>query len=357
MAELTLQCKKQLSNFELDVDITIPLQGVTALFGHSGAGKSTLVNMIAGLIEPDEGRIELADRVLYDGRKSRHCQPHKRNIGYVFQESRLFPHMSVDKNLRYGMNRASVERFNEIVGLLGLETLLCHYPRQLSGGEKQRVAIGRALLSEPSLLILDEPLASLDQARKTEVLRYLRAMVHLTQIPVIFISHDQDEVMYLADHMVLMEAGKVVNFGSVFEVWNSLPLALQQRHAMLSSLLTATISGKHPDYSLSCADADGQQIWLKGQYLTNTAVRLKVAASDVAIARKKPEMTSVRNILFGNIVSIEQMGESAELIVRLEEQHIRVLITCWALDQLALRTGEQVYLLIKAVSVVASATE
>src|SRR6202041_392092 len=218
---LEVAAKKQRGAFLLDAKFELPTPGVVALFGRSGCGKSTLVNVIAGLLKADRGRVALNDAVLLDTARRIDVPPERRRIGYVFQDARLFPHLSVAANLRYAEKRAPVRRYvslPKVAALLDLDPLMQRRTHQLSGGERQRVAIGRALLSQPRLLLLDEPLASLDASRREEVLPYLETLRDQLVIPMVYVSHDFDEVLRLATHVVLMESGRTIAQGGVGEM-------------------------------------------------------------------------------------------------------------------------------------------
>jgi molybdate transport system ATP-binding protein len=214
-----VRVQKQQDGFYLDVAFAVEETGVTALFGPSGAGKTSVVNMVAGLSRPDQGRITIGDRCCFDGETGIHLPPEKRRIGYVFQEARLFPHLTVLANLTFGMNRLKPsDRFvgvEPVVSLLGIESLLKRRPARLSGGEKQRVAIGRALLCSPQLLLMDEPLASLDQARKEELLPYIRTLSTRFRIPILYVSHQMEEIACVADSLVRLENGRVIEHSPV----------------------------------------------------------------------------------------------------------------------------------------------
>jgi len=218
---LNLQLKKQRGDFVLDVSIEAPTPGIIALFGRSGCGKSTLVNLVAGLLKPDAGRVELDGTTLSDVSADSKVPIEARRIGYVFQDARLFPHFTVLGNLRYGLKRTRINIAigeEETIALLGLQPLLARHPHQLSGGEKQRVALGRALLSQPRLLLLDEPLASLDVARREEVLPYLERLRDRLEVPMVYVSHQFDEVLRLATHVVVLENGRVTASGNINSV-------------------------------------------------------------------------------------------------------------------------------------------
>lgn len=215
---IRLAAKLRRDAFALDVDVELPGSGVTALFGPSGAGKSTIIDIVAGLVKPPQGTIVVNDVVYFDSDAGIDLPPEQRRVGYVFQDARLFPHISVEANLQYGQKRrAEADRiagFDEVVELLGIAHLLTRRPATLSGGEKQRVAIGRALLAGPRLLLLDEPLASLDAARKAEILPYLQRLRARFALPMLYVSHVWAEVELLADHVVRLEAGRVVEQGT-----------------------------------------------------------------------------------------------------------------------------------------------
>jgi molybdate transport system ATP-binding protein len=214
---LDIDVKRKQGNFSIDIAFKGNRSGVTALFGSSGAGKTSIVNMVAGLSKPDAGRVAVGDRVLFDAKHHVNLPPEKRRIGYVFQDGRLLPHLSVKRNLTYGMNLTPLNqryvKFGQVVELLGIGHLLNRRPAKLSGGEKQRVAIGRALLTSPALLLMDEPLASLDADRKNEVLPFITRMSREFSIPILYVTHNMDEILHLASRMVILENGRVLAAG------------------------------------------------------------------------------------------------------------------------------------------------
>lgn len=225
---LEIRLRKRLGDFRIDAAFSTEVAGVTALFGTSGAGKTSVINMVAGLIPPDDGLVAVNGLMLFDSSQSLDLPPERRRCGYVFQDGRLFPHLTVKANLTYGMRLVPrSERyvsFEQVVELLGIVHLLARRPAKLSGGEKQRVAIGRALLTSPSLLLMDEPLASLDAARKGEVLPFIARLPREFSIPILYVSHSLDEILNLADTVVLLESGKVVATGSVEDLMSRLDL-------------------------------------------------------------------------------------------------------------------------------------
>lgn len=214
---LNIHLNKRLGQMYLQVQLQLPSEGITVFFGLSGSGKTSLINLISGLLTPDSGNIRLNDRTLVDTAQGINLKPNKRNIGYVFQEPRLFPHYRVKGNLQYGMKQDDPEQFARIVSLLGIEHLLKRYPLTLSGGEKQRVSIGRALLSSPEMLLMDEPLSALDLPRKRELLDYLENLTRQIQIPILYVTHSLDELLALADRVVMFENGNVRLFDNIEE--------------------------------------------------------------------------------------------------------------------------------------------
>jgi molybdate transport system ATP-binding protein len=220
---LIVQLTKRRDEFILDVGFAAPTPGITALFGRSGCGKSTAIELIAGLLSPDAGKIQVDDDVLVDSTRGIDVAAHHRRVGVVFQNARLFPHLSVRGNLDYGAKRASRHlprpvKFDDVVSLLGLESLLARRPRELSGGEQQRVALGRALLAQPRLLLLDEPLASLDAARKAEILPYLERLRDEAKIPMVYVSHQADEIRRIASRVVRIDGGRVAGIGGLEQI-------------------------------------------------------------------------------------------------------------------------------------------
>ena len=340
----------------LEATFAAPTPGVIALFGRSGSGKTTLVNIISGLSAPDAGDIRLDEDVLTDTGASIAVPVERRRTGYVFQDARLFPHLNVTGNLRYGEKRAraapQVIGFDEVVTLLGLTQFLQRRPRELSGGERQRVALGRALLSQPRLLLLDEPLASLDLARREEVLPYLEALRDHLAIPMVYVSHQFDEVLRLATHVVLLEAGRVLAQGPVNEV--SLRPELQS--IVGPDLVGAVLEGLVTRLDPASGSADlavGRgtlQVSLR-DVPVGSRVRLQLLARDVILATQPVQGLSVRNALASTVTAISNDDYGA-VLVRLDVGGETVLarITQNALQALKLRPGDAVWTLVKAVS-------
>ncbi|MBB5704505.1 molybdate transport system ATP-binding protein [Ochrobactrum daejeonense] len=326
--------------------------GVTALFGHSGAGKTTLLKMIAGTLRPDSGRIAVGDFVLLDTQKGIDLPPENRRIGYVFQDARLFPHMNVRRNLTYARwagKRRSLRSFDEVVALLGIDRLLDRRPATLSGGERQRVAIGRALLSDPALLLLDEPLSSLDHARRQEILPFIEKLRDESRVPVVYVSHEIDEVARLADEIVLLAAGRVTANGAAAKIF---PLIDAESDGG-GVLLEGTVSAYDERYKLAEIDLGGATFQLSDAGLKpDMHVRLRVRARDVSIARKIPEAISIRNLLPVTVTGIEAgEGPNAHVSLDFDGRRLGARLTRRSVDDLALRVGDEAVALVKAVSV------
>jgi molybdate transport system ATP-binding protein len=346
---------KRRDGFTLHAQLEAPTPGVVALFGRSGCGKTTLVNLISGLLEPDEGRVELDGTVLTDTDAGISVPVERRRIGYVFQDARLFPHLSVLANLRYGEKRAAaaprVIVFDEVIALLGIESLLRRRPHQLSGGERQRVALGRALLSQPALLLLDEPLAALDSARREEVLPYLEALRDRLSIPMVYVSHQFDEVLRLATHVVLMEAGQVVAQGSLTEV----SLRPELRSIVGPEAVGAVLDGRVARVDANLTDlqvGNGVlRISLK-EARVGAPVRVQILARDVIVATQPPHGLSVRNALEGTISGLMEERHDDAVLVSVDIGGASLLsrVTLEAVTALGLEPGMRVWALVKAVS-------
>ncbi|OBT07974.1 molybdenum ABC transporter ATP-binding protein [Vibrio sp. UCD-FRSSP16_10] len=334
----------------------LPEKGVTAVFGRSGSGKSTLLNVLSGLLIPDCGEITFNQRLILDTKKDHHLPVWKRKVAMVFQDARLFPHLTIKKNLLFGAPKQSTSiRFNELCSLLGIEHLLDAKPNTLSGGEKQRVAIARALLSEPELLLMDEPLASLDLPRKREVIRYLNQLSNNIDIPIVYVTHSLEEVMHLADHLLVLESGKVVDFGSVEEVWNGQSLALWQEGERYSTLLSATVAERHAKYAMREMSVAGHCFWVPDQGLcekVSSNMRIRIDAQDVSVTLSPSEQSSIRNVIPVTISEISRLNEHSNLLTLNlgNELLLKSILTQWATQELDLEVGKKVYAQVKGVS-------
>lgn len=352
---LHIDVKKQLGTLPLEAHLDIPSQGVTALFGLSGSGKSSLINLVSGLINPDEGVISLNDRELFNSVENVCVPINQRNIGYVFQDARLFPHYTVNGNLRYGMKNTSKDEFNYIVELLGIGHLLKRYPITLSGGEKQRVAIGRALLTDPEILLMDEPLSALDLPRKRELMNYLERLSKEINIPILYVTHSLDELLRLAEWVILLTNGKVEAYDVLENIWDS-PLFLPwKQENEQSAVLSLPIFMHNPSYKMTALSIGDQNIWINQvEAQINEKVRICIHSSDVSISLNKVEQSSIRNILYGRIVNILELENRVDLKLDIGGKHLWASISKWSFHDLALQVGQLVYAQIKAISVMSA---
>lgn len=350
--------------FALDAEFAVGT-GVTALFGPSGSGKSTVVNAVAGLLAPDAGRIVVDGDVLFDSAAGVAVPTWRRRVGYVFQDARLLPHLSVRHNLLFGrwLRRREIAAagtgaiaLEHVVDVLNLGHLLGRRPAALSGGEKQRVGIGRALLSCPRLLLMDEPLASLDHARRLEVLDYLNRIRHELRLPVLYVTHAVDEVMRLADQVVLFQEGKSVAQGAPADVLNLHRDSLEGSAEAPGTVLETRIVGHDAAYGLTeltLGDArQGHRLRVPrvaGE--TGDVCRMLVRARDVAIATSMPIDSSVLNVLPARVAGLRDLGDAVEVRAQIDGgPAIQARITRYSADRLQLMVGRDIYLLIKSVA-------
>jgi len=331
-------------------------EGVTALFGRSGAGKTSVVNAIAGILRPDRGRIAIDGEVLFDSERGIDVPTPRRRVGYVFQEGRLFPHLNVRQNLRYARlfsaEARRSDRFERVVGLLGLAQLLERRPANLSGGEKQRVAIGRALLSNPRLLLLDEPLASLDAHRRNEIMQYIELMRDEVKIPIVYVSHAVEEVVRLADTVVLMSAGEVAAVGTAEEVMGRTDLRPAAGTFEGGAVIDARVVGQDMQYDLATLAFDGGTLTVTDvDALVGEPVRVRIRARDVSIALERPQRISIQNVIGGRITAVgPERGGVVDVSIAIGAITLRSRITARAARQLGLAPGLEIYALVKAVS-------
>ena len=345
-----------LGAFRLEADFQVPAAGVLALFGRSGAGKTTLVNILAGLAKPDRGRIAFAGQRLFDSTAGIDLPPERRRIGYVFQEGRLFPHLDVRRNLLYGWQRAPQSepgfRLETILELLGIGQLLRRRPANLSGGEKQRVAIGRALLSKPRLLLLDEPLAALDAERKAEILPFIERLRDELQLPIVYVSHDSGEILRLADHVLILEQGRIAAAGGVAEVFGSPALQRLVGEEDAGAVLEARVASHDDDFNLSrLAIKGGVLVVPRVAAAPGATLRLRIRARDVSIALERPRQISILNVIPARVRAIHPT-EGAHVDVELDAgSALWARITARSARDLGLSEGRGVYAMVKAVSV------
>ena len=352
---LQVAANKRLGAFTLNARFELPTPGVVALFGRSGCGKSTLINVIAGLLDADSGRVALDDVVLLDTAQRVDVPPQRRRIGYVFQESRLFPHFDVAGNLRYAARRAGSPKFvgfDLVVDLLDLRLLMNRRVHQLSGGERQRVAIGRALLSQPRLLLLDEPLASLDASRREEVLPYLEILRDQLAIPMVYVSHNFDEVLRLATHLVLMERGTTTAQGGIGEMSLNPGVRAIIGADAVGAIVEGTVLGTDPASGLTRIGVGGGELNVRSAAAAAGAkLRVQLLARDLIVATREPQQLSVRNILTGVVTAVTGDEGDADLIaIDIGGTIIMARVTRAATRELKLTAGLPVWALVKAVS-------
>lgn len=345
---------KRLDAFALDVAFKAG-GGVTALFGRSGAGKSTMVKAIAGLVRPDRGRIKIGETVLFDSALGVNVPAQRRRAGVVFQDGRLFPHLTVQQNLLYGFSRARGERpidAESVIGVLGVEALLARRPVTLSGGERQRVAVGRALLAQPRVLLMDEPLASLDAARKAEVLPYLEALNARFGIPIIYVTHDADEVLRLASDVVLLANGKAVVSGPLGEVTSRLDLPTEAETLGLGAILDGRVESHDAARGLTVVATPAGAFRLPLlQRDVGARVAIRVAARDVSLALVRPDAISVQNMF--DVVVEETRAPTphvARLTLKAGQGRLVAELTADAVARLQLVPGAKAVALVKSVA-------
>ena len=345
------------AGFSLDAELAVAETGIMALFGRSGSGKTSLLNMIAGLLRPDAGRIVVADRVLFDSAAGVDVPPERRRLGYVFQDARLFPHLNVRANLIYGMRRLAVaERrvgLDQVVALLDIESLLERRPARLSGGEKQRVAIGRALLASPGMLLMDEPLASLDAPRKAEILPFIERLHGELAMPIVYVSHAVEEVLRLADAIAVMAEGRVCACGAVDEIASRPDLA-DTGLGEVGTVISARIAGHDEAIGITEIETAAGRLRI-GRLAApvGASLRLRLRARDVALSLDAPGRTSVLNVFSGTVAAIEPRAEGIVEVAVEIAPGLRIWseVTRLALANLALAPGTPVHALIKGVAI------
>jgi molybdate transport system ATP-binding protein len=352
---LAVDVTHRLGRFTLEARFTSEGK-LTAFFGPSGSGKTSLLNIIAGILRPDQGSIVLNDRILIDTARGIVVPMHRRRIGYVFQEARLFPHLTVRQNLAYGRWFTPREEraipLEQVLDLLNLGHLLDRRPGALSGGEKQRVAIGRALLASPHLLLMDEPLASLDETLKEEILPFIERLRDQAQVPIVYVSHSLAEVARLATTVVSIKDGHVTGVGPPSEILGRRDLLMAEAAGEAGTLVEAIVSGHDAAFALTVIRSDAGTLYAPHVALPPGApVRLRIRARDVMIAISPPTTLSALNVLSGSVVGVEAVGEGlGEVALDCSGIRLRARLTLKSIDTLSLVPGRGVYAVIKAVS-------
>jgi molybdate transport system ATP-binding protein len=357
MTDIIARFKLDYGAFVLDVDLRLPSSGITVLFGHSGSGKTTLLRCIAGLQHAPQGFLSVNGNTWQDNDNKLFLPTHKRSLGYVFQEANLFVHLSVLDNLAYGLKRirqnTKTEKFRQIIELLGIEHLMERMPERLSGGERQRVAIARALVLNPEVLLMDEPLASLDFKRKQEILPFLTRLHNELNIPVLYVTHSQQEVAQLADYLVVLDSGKVQAAGLLSDTFSRLDLPLAH-DKQARSVWQVKIIAHETDYHLTHVGFDGGELSLPAiNAPLGTQLRIQIHARDVSIILEVPKATSILNILPATITDIIDDAENGQTVLRLQvgSQPLLAHITRKSAHKLDLQTGISVYVQIKGTSI------
>lgn len=365
MNVLHLQIKMRRSAFKLDVDLQLPGQGITAIFGPSGSGKTTLLRAVAGLENNQHGRIQIGAQIWQDTQQGIDLPTWQRPLGYVFQESSLLSHLSVTDNLNFGLKRAlrsagntqsdATKALQASVELLGIGSLLQRMPHQLSGGERQRVAIARAIAMQPQLLLMDEPLASLDAARRQEIFPWLSTLRDELKMPMLYVTHSADEVARLADHLVVLDKGHVKVQGSVSAVLTQVvnPVVVGED---AGALIAGHIGQVDTQWHLSRVDFEGGYVWIRDAGLpVGKTVRIRILARDVSLATTEPQNTSIQNQLRGSIKSITPDAHPSQVMVVLKcgAEEVMARVTKRAVDELGLQAGQPVWAQVKSVALVA----
>ncbi len=360
-----LQINIARSAFQLNLDIQLPGQGITAIFGPSGSGKTTFLRAVAGLDKNPKGRIQIGTNIWQDTKQGIYLPTWQRPLGYVFQESSLLPHLSVTENLNFGLKRAlksassaqteANKALQASVELLGIGSLLQRMPNELSGGERQRVAVARAIAMQPQLLLMDEPLASLDAARRQEIFPWLARLRDQLKMPMLYVTHSAEEVTRLADHLVVLDQGHVKAQGSVSAVLTQVvnPVVVGED---AGALIAGCIGAVDAQWHLSRVDFDGGCIWMRDAGLpVGKAVRIRILARDVSLATSEPTNTSIQNQLRGTIQSITSDAHPSQVMVVLKcgADEVLARVTKRAVDELSLQVGQYVWAQVKSVALVA----
>jgi molybdate transport system ATP-binding protein len=358
MSEIVIGVQARRGGFFLDASGTFPLSGISVILGPSGSGKTTLLRVLAGLERQARGSIRVGEEYWLDSGRNIFLAPHRRAMGYVFQEGRLFPHLTVEGNLAYAERRArrlskQIDR-PQILRIFEIEKLLDQPSATLSGGEIQRVAMARALLTNPELLLMDEPLSALDLPRRSEALSYIERVPQLFGIPIIYVTHAIEEAAQLADTLAIMNNGGVIATGRAQDIVSRLDLAPYLGRFEAGAILEGTVMGEDAVFGISIVDIDGAPVQVPGLGLPKAhKVRLRIRARDVSIATVKPEGLSIRNIMNVRIDEIaEEKGSAfAELRLKATRQVLRARITRRSVSELDLKPGKEVYALIKSIAV------
>jgi len=352
---ISINIKKKLGERSLEYNLTVPSTGITFLYGPSGSGKTSLINLISGLLEPDSGRITIGDDVFFDSEARINKKIHQRSVGYVFQDARLFPHLNVKQNLYYAKNATPNEKALKLIELLGISTLMTRKIYNLSGGEQQRVSIARALLSNPKVLLLDEPFSSLDQTIKEELIDYFSELVKHLNIPIIMVSHSKNEVFRLANNLVLIDEGRVIEQGRVEQVWNAKTWFTEEMPQSFDLVYSAICIEHHEHYPMSkielldpiSSKATGCYLWVDKtkETLSINPFRISLYAQNISISLDNKITSSIRNRIPCKIEKYAQLKDSQNIIVTLQSRGNIIFlakISLWAWNEMQLIKGMDV---------------
>jgi len=363
MSRLIARCHVCYPGFELNVALDVPASGVLALFGPSGSGKTTLIRCLAGLERAPNGFLQVGDETWQDESRGVYVPMHRRPIGYVFQDARLFPHLSVRSNLVYGFNRTPSDQrkvsLEQVVGILGIQHLLERRPHKLSGGEQQRVAIGRALLTSPRLLLLDEPLSSLDTQRKREVLPFIQRLYKELQIPIVYVSHSVSEILQLAHRVAVLQAGELKAFGPLSDVFARLDLPNSAGRRSLGAVIDAEIVEHEPSYGLTRLTFVGGTLYVPLQTLdVGESLRVHVLSTDVTLLRcTSATATSALNMLDAQVVEIKEADQATVDILLDVGCPLVASVTKKSLSNMDIRPGQRLCAHIKTLALVEELTD
>ncbi len=358
---LSVRIEKRMSSnaarrFSLELDVAMPA-GITILFGPSGSGKTTLLHCIAGLLDPDQGRIAIGDTVLFDSQTGINIDVARRSIGYVFQELALVPHLTVEQNVQYGLGKLDARtrqtRTHSILESFHVAHLLRAYPRDISGGERQRVALARSLVTIPRVLLLDEPLSGLDALTKSRIIEDLRDWNQAQRIPILYVTHSRREVFALGEHVLCLENGAVIAQGVPHQVLNEPRHETIAQLAGFENVFDATVVGLHQAQGTMTCRLDGSAVELEvplGRMEAGTRVRLAVRAGDILVATQKPTFLSARNAVPGRLLSLEKSGALVVAAVDCGGVRASVNLTPSACETLHLESGQEIWLVIKTYS-------
>ncbi len=357
MTPLNIEAVLELGNFSLQISEQLPVDGVLGVLGGNGAGKTSLLRLLAGLEHPQSGRLEVDGVCWFDSERGIALPTHERRVGMVFQDARLFPHLSVAGNLDFAARRArgpAVPR-EQVLATLGLGPLLNRRPAALSGGERQRVALARALMSAPKLLLLDEPLSAADMGYRGELLSYLHEVIGSFGLPTVYVAHTLDEMTRLARHLLVMRGGKCVANGRITEVLAQLDLPEVSQGHQSGAVIEATVAAHDATYQLTHLTFGDQQLSVTGLMGTpGDQLRIRIYATDVAIATRRPEAISIRNVLTATVdgIRVDAQLPYADVLLTSGGHPIRTRLTRASLDELGLAEGQSVFALLKAASLV-----